>query len=117
MNKLFIIISLLFFYVGFSQNNSFYGAFESSGVYYSQNESKDFEKKVKEEFGSSLGDLHLISKINEWPILRIDVPKPTGIRTVLLGDAAHSIYPLAGQGFNLAIGDILQITDTMLWAK
>ena len=44
MNKLFIIISFLFFYVGFSQNNSFYGAFESSGVYYSQNESKDFEK-------------------------------------------------------------------------
>ena len=79
--------------------------------------SKDFEKKVKEEFGSSLGDLHLISKINEWPIFRIDVPNPTGTRTVLLGDAAHSIYPLAGQGFNLAIGDILQITDTMLWAK
>ncbi len=79
--------------------------------------SKDFEKKVKEEFGSSLGDLHLISKINKWPIFRIDVPKPTGTRTVLLGDAAHSIYPLAGQGFNLAIGDILQITDTMLWAK
>lgn len=79
--------------------------------------SKDFEKKVKEEFGSFLGDLHLISKINEWPIFRIDVPNPTGTRTVLLGDAAHSIYPLAGQGFNLAIGDILQITDIMLWAK
>ena len=79
--------------------------------------SKDFEKKVKEEFGSSLGDFHLISKINEWPIFRIDVPNPAVTRTVLLGDAAHSIYPLAGQGFNLAIGDILQITDTMLWAK
>mgnify|MGYP005702229913 FL=1 len=79
--------------------------------------SKNFEKKVKKEFGSSLGDLHLISKINEWPIFRIDVPNPAGTRTVLLGDAAHSIYPLAGQGFNLAIGDILQITDTMLWAK
>jgi len=47
MNKLFIIISLLFFFVGFSQNNSFYGAFESNGVYYSENESKDFEKKFK----------------------------------------------------------------------
>ena len=36
-----------FFFVGFSQNNSFYGAFESNGVYYSENESKDFEKKFK----------------------------------------------------------------------
>ena len=47
MNKFYIIISLLFFFVGFSQNNSFYGAFESNGVYYSENESKDFEKKFK----------------------------------------------------------------------
>ena len=79
--------------------------------------SKDFEKKVKEEFGSSLGDLHLISKVNEWPIFRIDVPNPIANRTILLGDAAHSIYPLAGQGFNLATGDILLITDIILWAK
>ena len=52
MNKLFIIISLLFFFVGFSQNNSFYGAFESNGVYYSENESKDFEKKFKRQKSS-----------------------------------------------------------------
>ena len=44
MKKLIIIISSLFLYVGFSQNISFYGAFESSGVYLSQQESKDFEK-------------------------------------------------------------------------
>ena len=47
MNKLFIIISLLFFYIGFSQENTFYGAFESNGIYYSQNDSKDFNEKFK----------------------------------------------------------------------
>ena len=36
---------------------------------------------------------------------------------IAFGELLHKIHPLAGQGFNLAIGDILQITDTMLWAK
>ena len=47
MNRLPYFILLFFVCIGFSQDNSFYGAFESSGVYYSQNESKDFEKKFK----------------------------------------------------------------------
>ena len=47
MNRLPYFILLFFVCIGFSQNNSFYGAFESSGIYYSQNESKDFEKKFK----------------------------------------------------------------------
>lgn len=47
MNRLLSFILFFFILIGFSQNNSFYGAFESSGIYYSQNESKDFEKKLK----------------------------------------------------------------------
>ena len=47
MNRLCYFILLFFVSIGFSQNNNFYGAFESSGVYYSQNESKDFENKFK----------------------------------------------------------------------
>ena len=56
---------------------------------------KILKKRLKRNLDLLLSDLHLISKINEWPIFRIDVPNPTGTRTVLLGDAAHSIYPLA----------------------
>jgi hypothetical protein len=47
MNKQFITLFFLFFYIGFSQENTFYGAFESNGIYYSQNDSKDFNKKFK----------------------------------------------------------------------
>ena len=47
MNKQFITLFFLFFYIGFSQENTFYGAFESNGIYYSQNDSKDFNEKFK----------------------------------------------------------------------
>ncbi len=77
----------------------------------------DFEKKIKNEIGPNLGKLSLISKISKWPIKRIDVTDPTGLRSVVLGDASHSIYPLAGQGFNLAVGDILELVKTLYWAK
>lgn len=77
----------------------------------------DFEKKIKNEIGLNLGKLSLISKISKWPIKRIDVSNPIGLRSVVLGDAAHAIYPLAGQGFNLAIGDVSELVKTLNWAR
>ena len=80
-------------------------------------ETKDFEKQIENEIGSDLGKLNLVSKLSQWPINRMDVSDPTGLRTVVLGDASHSIYPLAGQGFNLGVGDIIQLLETLDWAR
>ena len=85
---------------------------------YLLNLTKDnFEKQIRNEIGPNLGKLSLISKISKWPIKRIDVSNPIGFRAVVLGDASHAIYPLAGQGFNLAVGDILELVKTLYWAK
>ena len=80
-------------------------------------ETKDFEKQIENEIGSDLGKLNLVSKLSQWPINRMDVSDPTSLRTVVLGDASHSIYPLAGQGFNLGVGDIIQLLETLDWAR
>ena len=80
-------------------------------------ETKDFEKQIENEIGSDLGKLNLVSKLSQWPINRMDVSDPTDLRTVVLGDASHSIYPLAGQGFNLGVGDIIQLLETLDWAR
>ena len=52
-------------------------------------------------------------KIHKWPLNLIYVPKPTSQRLILIGDAAHSIHPLAGQGFNLALEDCFEVENVL----
>ena len=56
--------------------------------------------------GSDVGALELRSERAAWPLLVGGAAAWSGPGWVLLGDAAHVVHPLAGQGLNLGLADV-----------
>ena len=73
------------------------------------------------EFNTASGDIfggaHAISRRQNFSIIPKHARTPIARRLVLIGDAAHSIHPLAGQGYNLAIGDIMELAGQISRTK
>jgi len=56
-----------------------------------------------------LGALTQVGPVQSFPLRRITVDRLVGIRLALVGDAAHVVHPLAGQGLNLALADVSEL--------
>jgi hypothetical protein len=69
-----------------------------------------FNYFLNEKFTDYLGEVKLISNPIAYPLELIIAEKYYHNRIMLIGDSAHSVHPIAGQGFNLGLRDI----DTML---
>jgi 2-octaprenyl-6-methoxyphenol hydroxylase len=66
---------------------------------------------IQERFGEDLGKIEFASEIATFPLELVHAKNYYNGRFVLLGDAAHAIHPLAGQGLNLSIRDADQLTN------
>ena len=69
-----------------------------------------FEVQLMLATAAEAGELKLASARAAWPLMRAQAGAWCGPGWVLLGDAAHVVHPLAGQGLNLGLGDVLALT-------
>lgn len=72
-----------------------------------------FARRVRDAGGAALGDLALDSPVARFPLRLIRVPRIAVPGAVLIGDAAHGVHPLAGQGVNLGFQDARSLAETL----
>ena len=76
-----------------------------------------FLSEISERVGGFLGDLSLIGPRFQHPLGLQIAESYTDTRLALVGDAAHGIHPIAGQGLNLGLRDIAALIDILVDAK
>lgn len=76
-----------------------------------------FLAEIAERVGGFLGDVSLFGPRFQHPLGLQVAETYTRERLVLLGDAAHGIHPIAGQGLNLGLRDVAALIDILVDAK
>lgn len=69
------------------------------------------------EAAEKVGHLSVASDVAGWPLAVAQADRWMGPGWVLLGDAAHQVHPLAGQGLNLGLADVDTLVDVLREAR
>jgi ubiquinone biosynthesis UbiH/UbiF/VisC/COQ6 family hydroxylase len=73
----------------------------------------EFEHALNEATHGEAGTLSLQGPRASWPLMQAFASEVCGPGWALVGDAAHVIHPLAGQGLNLGLGDAAALARTL----
>ncbi len=73
-----------------------------------------FLDEVDRRFGGRLGDIRLAGPRRSWPLDMHLARRFIAPRVALIGDAAHGVHPIAGQGLNLALRDVAALAECIV---
>jgi 2-octaprenyl-6-methoxyphenol hydroxylase len=73
-----------------------------------------FLEQLQQHFGDRAGRFTSIEARARFPLTLRYNSNPVSSRTVMLGNAAQALHPIAGQGFNLGLRDAWELRETLL---
>ncbi len=71
----------------------------------------EFLRHLQDRFGDRLGTFAQLAKRSAYPLALTRVPQQVRQRLALIGNAAHTVHPVAGQGFNLGLRDVAALAE------
>ena len=74
----------------------------------------EFLEELKLKTEGKLGHFKIRESISSFPLHQLHAKEYFSERTVLVGDSAHTIHPLAGQGLNLGLSDVIDLSERIL---
>ena len=72
-----------------------------------------FSRELARRLGDHLGAVRVIGRRWSYPLSAMHVQRWTDTRLALVGDAAHGVHPIAGQGLNLGFRDVAVLAELL----
>ena len=73
-----------------------------------------FLEALQERFGYRLGRLEHVGRRQAWPLRLLRANESVAERLALVGNAVHTLHPIAGQGFNLGARDVAVLAEVLV---
>jgi 2-octaprenyl-6-methoxyphenol hydroxylase len=75
---------------------------------------EDLAQRIEAAMGSVLGSVEIVETVQSFPLSLVLAHRLAAPRLALVGDAAHVIHPLAGQGLNLGLRDVAVLAEVLV---